>query len=184
MATNSAISVAVAANTLVDLQSQRRSKIIQRRSRGEWGNDETAFLIGIMDKMRGMIKTGEVMPGSYMAKACSLFVKRYKKTGIRAIHGKWQRLVRSGQVTPVVADMSIEVPDTVPSAPVSIPGKRNWSQQEIQIYQDILLGDNGLLQNSPGTIYLLLLLYCLFEYTFVTCECIVSAKKGLATRSR
>ena len=102
-----------------------------------------------MKKVRGMIRTGEVMPGRYMKKACDLMLKRFKSLKPGAIRLKWKTLVESGQALPVVAQVDL---DMQPRTPTPVPRKRKrlWSAPEVQIFEDVVSGDTGLLSEIPG----------------------------------
>lgn len=175
MATNEATT---AAHVLASMAANEESVVVPiTHTNKKWSQRKIDHLISVMEAIRKRLRKGQVMPCSYMKSACELFRKRYRSFNNRVISRKWRQLVDHKTALPVVADCTVSLPATPPQV-VPLKRKHTWSPEEIEIFEDVVVGEDGLLNKSPGTYICYMIhtcrLHLIFTYSPSAKECLAS----------
>ena len=122
----------------------------QNRRVPQWTQDKINFLIKTMEKVRVLIRRGEIMPNRYMKQAYIMMKKRFRNITRTSIRLKWRSLIHSDHVQPVVSDVDLDLVNTAPPAPtLDLATKRKWSETESNVFLDVVSGESGLLTRVP-----------------------------------
>ena len=120
-----------------------------------WPEKKTDYLIAVMDQVRGEIKHGALNPGAYLRHATKLFNARFEEESHHSVQQKWSRLCTGGHAVPVVSQNRKPIPVFQGPPPPCITTIGKWSEAEVNIYVQVMLGENGLMLSPtiPRNVY-------------------------------